>query len=311
MRTLTAGLLLALICSSPASAGPIYLALGDSSAFGETNRTRNPSNGDRGYVAPFADYLAHNGPNAGTRPEVVNLAIDGETSSSYFSGTGRVSADGQGFNTNYAGLPVPTAQQDRMHELLGSPDQAARVKTITVQFGANNLDAVASAPDFLTVSNAERQSRILAAYGQLTTDYVGILTDLKTRFPDADVYMMGYHNPYNGDPSHPFYPLADPAVKGLNQVIWGLSEEFGAKYVDVYGITHPNEKYRTYIDTWRDDPVNYVHLNDRGYSAVASALIQEAGGPLATPEPATIVLAAVGGLVALGGRLRRRNSLAA
>ena len=29
---------------------PIYLALGDSSAFGEINRTKNPSNGDRGYV---------------------------------------------------------------------------------------------------------------------------------------------------------------------------------------------------------------------------------------------------------------------
>jgi len=38
-----------------ASADWVYLALGDSSAYGETNRTRNPSNGDRGYVKPFAD----------------------------------------------------------------------------------------------------------------------------------------------------------------------------------------------------------------------------------------------------------------
>jgi hypothetical protein len=307
MRTFAFGLL-SLIAAAPASAGPIYLALGDSSAFGETNRTRNPSDGDRGYVAPFADYL---GKTTGVRPEVLNLAINGETSSSYFTGVGRVSADGQGHNTNYNRLPVPTTQQDRLHQLLGSPDQAGRVKTITVQIGANNLDAVASQPDFLTISDAERQSRILAAYEQVATDTVSILGDLKTRFPDADVYTLGYHNPYNGDPAHPFYPLADPAVKGLNQVIWGVSEQFGAKYVDVYGITHPNEKYRTLIDTWRNDPLNSVHLNDRGYAAAGAALIQEAGGPLATPEPATLVLAAVGGVIALGGRLRRRKVVTA
>lgn len=31
-----------------ATAGPIYVAIGDSSAFGETDRTRNPSNGTAG-----------------------------------------------------------------------------------------------------------------------------------------------------------------------------------------------------------------------------------------------------------------------
>jgi len=86
------------VFGSAANADPIYLALGDSSAFGETNRTQNPSNGDRGYVRPFADYL---GSVYGTRPTVVNLAINGETSGSYFAGSGRVSSDGQGFNTNY------------------------------------------------------------------------------------------------------------------------------------------------------------------------------------------------------------------
>ncbi len=35
----------------PASAAWTYLALGDSLAFGETDFTQNPSNGDRGYVS--------------------------------------------------------------------------------------------------------------------------------------------------------------------------------------------------------------------------------------------------------------------
>ena len=47
-RCLVWAFALALLLPAPASAAPIYLALGDSSAFGETNRTQNPSNGDRG-----------------------------------------------------------------------------------------------------------------------------------------------------------------------------------------------------------------------------------------------------------------------
>ncbi len=126
--------------SSAAFADPIYLALGDSSAFGETNRTHNPSNGDRGYVRPFADYL---GSVYGTRPTVVNFAINGETSGSYFAGTGRVSSDGQGFNTNYNGLADPYPQSQRLRDSFSNPATNADVRAVSVQLGANNLDAVA------------------------------------------------------------------------------------------------------------------------------------------------------------------------
>src|SRR6188768_4089476 len=84
-----------------AAADNIYLAVGDSSAFGETNRTQNPSNGDRGYVAPFADFLA--GQNGGVRPTVINTAINGETTTSFFSGlvSDRDSLDGIFLNSRY------------------------------------------------------------------------------------------------------------------------------------------------------------------------------------------------------------------
>lgn len=301
------GCLVLFISAVWAQAGPIYLALGDSSAFGETNRTRNPSNGDRGYVKAFADYLGR-GEN-GVRPDVINLAIDGETSSSFRTGTGRVSADGQGFNTNYNGLPVPYAQSKRLNDVLGNAADAARVEHVTVQLGANNLDAVASQADFLTISDDERQTRIRTAFMQVAADYVSILGDVRTRFPDAAVYVMGYHNPYNGEPGHPFYALADPAVKALNELIWGVGTAAGAKYVDVYGAVHPNEASLTLVSTWQTDPVNYVHLNDRGYDAAAAKLIETAGGPVTTPEPGTLILAGVGGLiVAVGRRVRGRRA---
>ena len=68
---------LALIASGTARAASVYVGLGDSITFGETDLRYVPSFGDRGYVGKFADILAAQ--NGGIRPAVVNLAIDGET----------------------------------------------------------------------------------------------------------------------------------------------------------------------------------------------------------------------------------------
>src|SRR5262249_24799542 len=95
---------LAILFAVPAIAGPLetYLALGDSIAFGQTD-TIPVSFGDQGYVALYADFLATQ--NAGARPNVVNLAVPGETSTSFFTG---VSPPGlpahellDSFNLNY------------------------------------------------------------------------------------------------------------------------------------------------------------------------------------------------------------------
>src|ERR1700692_2109990 len=66
------------------TAGPVqtYLALGDFIAFVETD-VIPVSFGDQGYVKPFADFLASQ--NGGDRPDVVNLAFPGETSTSFFT----------------------------------------------------------------------------------------------------------------------------------------------------------------------------------------------------------------------------------
>jgi hypothetical protein len=67
MRTLVFGLL-SLVLLSPASAGSVLFVLGDSSAFGETDGSHNPSNGDRGTVRQFTDPF---GRTTGTRPNVL------------------------------------------------------------------------------------------------------------------------------------------------------------------------------------------------------------------------------------------------
>ncbi len=82
-----ASIVLALVGSGTAAAASVYVGLGDSITFGETDLRYIPSYGDRGYVGKFADILASK--NGGTRPTVVNLAIDGETAASFMSGVGR------------------------------------------------------------------------------------------------------------------------------------------------------------------------------------------------------------------------------
>src|SRR5215218_4097179 len=67
-----------------------YLSLGDSLAFGvgADNSDDDISNGDRGFVKPFADSLAAR--DGGVRPNVVNLGVSGETSSSFFQAGGGI-----------------------------------------------------------------------------------------------------------------------------------------------------------------------------------------------------------------------------
>lgn len=283
--------------AAPAAAGPIYLALGDSSAFGETDRTRNPSNGDRGYVAAFADHL---GTRLGQRPTVVNLAIDGETTASFTSGTGRSSDDGHLHNTHY-GPPYRTQRDTMRSELAAAAAAGNPIGTVTVQLGANDLFVVAEAAGFLDKTPAEQQAAVGQAIAALARNYAGILTELRAALPAAEMYLIGYHNPYGSSPEHPFYPLSDPAVQAVNQVVAGLAPNFGATYVDFYSVISGREKELTLID----DGTYNVHLNDAGYAVAAQELIRTSSA--ATPEPGTLTLFAVACVGAAGfRRLTRR-----
>lgn len=70
-RQLALGAVVAAV--TPAVAAPVYIAVGDSIAFGEIDLSDRQSLGDRSFVGLYADALAVRG----IRPMVVNLAIDG------------------------------------------------------------------------------------------------------------------------------------------------------------------------------------------------------------------------------------------
>ena len=112
-----------------ASAGhSVYLALGDSitpSGVGADDTPADMSDGDRGYVGRYADYLATR--SGGVRPQVINLAVSGETIVELLRRRGRVSngPDASARNTNYSGSP--TFSQD-----------ALMLSTIKAQMAAGN-----------------------------------------------------------------------------------------------------------------------------------------------------------------------------
>ncbi len=290
-----AALVLATGSPRSASGGSMtYIALGDSVAFGETDFTRNPSYGDRGYVSLVADGLR--AANGGVRPNVINLGVNFETSTSFFGG-GQASAP---LNLNYPS--AATSQNTLLISQIAAQRAAGNtIGAVTVSLGANDLFAVVGTTSFFALSPAQQQSAILASMSKVQNNYTALLTELHSLAPNAAVTLVGYYNPYPAVPGSPLAPLAGPAVQLLNAVIAGQAAAFGAKYVDTYAAFQGKESQLTYIT---DIPSGTnVHPNDAGYAAIGKAI-----NPV--PEPATVALFAAFGLGLIGRAAYRRRRAA-
>lgn len=271
-----------------------YIALGDSVAFGETDFTHNPSYGDRGYVAQYANSLAAS--NGGVRPNVINLGVDGETSTSFFGGGQALAPQ----NLNYSS--AATSQNTLLVTQLAAQTAAGNtVGAITVSLGANDLFAIMNQANFFSMNPAQQQSAILGAMSTIQNNYTALLTEIHALAPNATVSLVGYYNPYPAVPGSPVTPLAGPAIQLLNAVIAGEATAFGAKYIDTYTPFLGHEAQLTHIT---DTPVGTnVHPNDAGYGVIANAI-----NPV--PEPSTIAIFAVFGAGLIGRAVHRRRKAA-
>ena len=285
----------------PGVAGPMtYLSIGDSVAFGETTFTQNPSNGDRGFVGDYADYLA--GQNGGVRPLVVNTAIDGETTGSFTGGSNRVlsvpgttDASVASWNTNYAS--TPTVSQNTMFQQAIASAKASGddVGVVTISLGANNLFQLAASPAFQAASAAGQQAQLLQTLSGIASGYAVVLAEVHALAPNAKVYTLGEYNPFPADPTNPLNAIAGPAIKGLNDTIQGLAKSFGTQYVDTYTPFVGHESDYTYMNVVPGD----VHPNATGYAVIAAQIE-------AVPEPSTLAVMGLG-FTALVVTVRRRR----
>jgi len=303
-------LLVSFAMATPALATPVYFGLGDSITFGEGDLNYVPSNGDRGYVGRFANIVAA---RTGTRPIVQNLAVDGETASSFQTGAGRtppvVNRTDTPLalqNTHYTGQPA-TPQVD-MFNTIAKSEQAAgnTIGTISMTLGFNELGAIATDPNRFKLLG-----QTLDAYRKTQE---GNLLFIRGVAPSANLYLLGYFNPFPGDPTNPALPFFKVAGPRLNALIHSLAVEFHAYYVDTAMPFVGHEAAYTYIAQqpagfYRDgrypgvEPIGNVHPNGTGYDVIANQL---ANAKLAVPEPGAFAVFGIG-VVALGMARRRRS----
>jgi lysophospholipase L1-like esterase len=287
----------------PADAGSTYIAVGDSVAFGEYRFLEGPNDGVRGYVAPYADSLAAS--NGGVRPQVLNLAVSGETSTTFFNGgpLGPGPIPGMpayGRNTNYL-QPYPTQNSLLLSTIAAQHAAGNTINNVTVQLGANDFYALAIDPSNFTKTPLQQKAIIGATLSQFQSNYTALLSELKSLAPEANLVLLGYYDPFRpfeNDPTSPLYPtsrLSGPSIQGLNQIIAGEATAFNARYIDLYTPFLGNEL----IDT---DIANTLipgnpHPTPAGYEVIYNQLV---------PEPASLVMGGTAALVGLGLAWRRR-----
>jgi lysophospholipase L1-like esterase len=272
MRALLAALLLALAAATPATAAPershglaagapVYLALGDSLAFGIG--ASDP--GVSGYVPLVHDALRENLPcEAGSCPELqlLNLAESGATTETLLD------------------TQLPTAI-DVLRQRNGDADPGNDVRVITVDIGGN--DAVqgvfAACGEEVTLACPSAVQETLATVERNLT---AILMPLRAAAgPDAEIAVMTYYNALVGCD---YRDVADNAglvlngvpgvTPGLNGIIRQVAERAQVTVVDTFGKLGP------------DDLVggeDCLHANDAGYRKIAAAFIAAL-----TPDPAAM-----------------------
>ncbi|MBC7833990.1 MAG: hypothetical protein H7Y88_02690 [Phycisphaerales bacterium] len=292
IRLLRSGVLAVIVALSPAARAQdeTYIALGDSLAFGITDTPSYiaPSNGDRGYVAPYADWLASG--SGGIRPHVVNLAIFGETTGSFFDTTNSF----RQYNTNYpAGGP---SQSVRFAQAVADEAAAGRtISRVTIHVGANDLIQLVT-PEFLLLPPSQQIAQVVGILSQAESNFVNVLGQVRTALPSAELVTVGFFNPFAAVPGHPLEMIATPAILGLNDVVAGVSAVYGARYVDVYGAFLGREAELTYMLS--EDPIGMnAHANAAGYAVMAAQII---------PAPGVIVLLL--GAAGLSAAKRRRSA---
>lgn len=217
------------------SPGTVYLALGDSIAAGIGASL--PA--ERGYPALLAGFLTR---VAGRHVELVNLAVPGETTTSFIHG----------------------GQLDKALQLLADARAAGqRVAPITLTLGANDLlDAPDDAPARERAIQTVRTNlrTILGRLLEASSDPAGT--------PTADLVVTNYYDPSGTDPSRP--GSSAWWLARLNDVIAQETDRAGARLADVAA------RFAGHTQDWTWYPAD-IHPTNAGHRAIAEAVWQALG----------------------------------
>ena len=166
---------------------------------------------------------------------------------------------------------------------------------VSFVIGSNDIFYLVGTSAFQNASAADQQAMIAATLGTIQSNYLTVLSELKTLAPEAKLILPGYYNPFpTSDPNHAFY---DSIISAFDSFVRADAGAFGATFVDLAPSFLGKELQLTNIGT------GDVHPNQAGYAVIAGDLAS------AVPEPSSLSMLAVGvaGLIALLARPRLRG----
>jgi hypothetical protein len=301
IRAVLTAAFLCLLAADVAHADPIqtYVALGDSLAFGSSSMSPQPSYGVQGYVQQFANFLGTQ--NNGVAPNVINLAVPNETSSTYFSADQASDPTRQtGANLNYGGDST-LAQRNILAGVLAAEHAAGRdVTTVSFALGGGDYAALSSSQAFTQANMSQKEAMVQQLLSSLQANYQTALTQIRGALPNAKIYLPSYYNPYGYlGPNDPTNQLYSEFVNGQLQLVQTLSSQFNASTVDLTTPFVGHELQYTNVASGNPLP------NSEGFAAITNQLVSVAEAP----EPGTLSLMALGAIGTAGlGWLRRRKS---
>ena len=217
-----------------AEAAEHYVALGDSLAAGQ-----NPySQIDAGYTDFIAMQLMQSGKLADFTKE---LTFPGYTVANVLAST----------------------QSERADELLSA------ATLVTISAGANDLlRLIGHNPSAGTLTFAQLSADY--ALNTARKDFMTLLDVVRTKAPNADIYVMGYYFPYPNVHAAQKVGTSEQ-LHLLNEILQHISNDAGAKFVAVDEIFTANAV--DYLPNVAD-----VHPNQQGYRIMANAMLREYSG---------------------------------
>jgi lysophospholipase L1-like esterase len=265
MRRLTsciASLAMLALLAAPAAARPamptVYLALGDSLAWGDGASV--PAH--TAYVPRLAGYF--HGASHGGAMDLVNLAVGGETTSSFL-----------------------LSQLDPALAVINDPTTDVRVVTISIA-GNDLLDLINEPTDACAQDPAGQtcQGQLVAALGGVAANMPLILGSLQAALENdpgtEKVFVLTLYNPFGGTGSPYEVPidlallgadltvdctaLANPLNAGLNDLVACTAAAFWDVVVETYDLFDDNALALTHIGEGFN-----IHPNDEGYALIAKA----------------------------------------
>jgi lysophospholipase L1-like esterase len=251
----------------------VYMALGDSYAYGYTTQGGTPNGlGDIGYVKLFADALAS--VNGDVRPALLNLAIPGETTVSYLrSGNGTPALP---YNQNYAATNSPSQSTLLNQKIVALRANNERIRWVTLQIGGNDLLHLFVDPAFRSASSTEQQAILSTTLNTVRTNIQTILSQIRTLVPQATLFVIGYADPFVGlGAANPLAGLSTPLTRQVNTIISQETANVSGRFVDVFTPFQGQETTLTLITT-EDPPGSGIpdfHPSAAGYTRIAELLV--------------------------------------